>query len=335
MWNAVIVDRDYGSVSLDKQEFLKHEYSKYGINVRIEHFKTPEEILNSCKDADALLCLGNPPITKAVLEGLPNVKVVQRFGIGVNSVDLDVATKMGTLVLNMPGFCIEELAIHATGLILDLLRNISYYDRELRQGEWKKAQGPVPRNPKDLVLGLYGFGGSAKCLYKIFHDGFGTKVIASDPYVEQTELDVEMVSFDSLLKESDIISLHAPLTPETKHIFNKSAFAKMKNDSIIINISRGELIQQEDLTQALAEGQIGFAGLDVFAKEPLPAGDPLFQCDRAVLTPHSAFGGGNSTQNQLSLALELVNDVLNHSCVTGRYIANKGVQSKIAHFTIK
>lgn len=335
MWNAVIVDRDYGSVSLENQEYIKQQYANNGINLRLAHYRTPEEILENCKDADAILGTGNPPITKEVLEGLPNLKVVQRFGIGVNSIDLKAATDAGVLILYMPGFCVQELAVHAAALILNLLRNISFYDRRIRMGQWPKAEGYVPRNPKDLVLGLYGFGGSARPLYDIFYHGFGTKVITCDPYVKKNikeNYDVEIVSFDQLLKRSDIISIHAPLTKETYHIFNRDAFIKMKSDAMIVNISRGGLIDQEALTWAIDTGEIRFAGLDVFEEEPLPVTDPLIRSEQAALTCHSAFYGDHAQQNQLRLSIDLVNSVLNKKCVKKAYIANQDVTSKIEGF---
>ena len=337
MWNAVVVDRDYGSVSLEKQQLLVENYAKKGMNLRLEHFKTDDEIVAGCADADALLCTGTPPITAKVLKGLPRLKVVQRFGIGVNSVDLEAATEAGVLAMFMPGFCIEELAVHATALILNLMRNVSYYDRGIRSGEWRKAKGPMPPNPEDLTLGLFGFGGSARKLWKIFKDGFGTKVLAYDPYIspDKAPEGVEMVSFEELLAQSDIVSLHAPLTPETRHIFNKEAFEKMKKNAMIVNISRGELIDQKALEEALEQGEIQFAGLDVYEQEPLPADSPLIQRDDVILTCHSAFYGVNSQKNQLSLALELVDGVLNHKKVSGRYIANKGVVSKIEDLIIE
>lgn len=135
MWNAVIVDRDYGSISLENQEYIKQQYAANGINLRMAHYRTPQEILEHCQDADAILGTGNPPITREVLEGLKNLKVVQRFGIGVNSVDLEAANKAGVLILYMPSFCVQELAVHASALILDLLRNVSFYDRRIRMGQ--------------------------------------------------------------------------------------------------------------------------------------------------------------------------------------------------------
>ncbi|WP_312045642.1 C-terminal binding protein [Anaerotignum sp.] len=337
MYQAVMVDRYYGSVSLENQEYIKEAYKQNGINLRLEHYITPEEIIAGCPDADVILGTGNPPITRSVLENLPKLKAVQRFGIGVNSIDLEAAKKAGVLVLNMPGFCVEELALHATALILNAIRNVGYYDRGIRNGEWRKAQGHVPRNPKDLTLGLYGFGGSAKPLYNIFHKGFGTKVITCDPYVSDSvkeTFDIDIVSFDELLAQSDIISIHAPLTAETKKIFNKDAFAKMKSDGMIVNISRGELIDQTDLIQALKDEEIRFAGLDVFEQEPLPKDSPLVNMEQVVLTCHSAFYGDHAQQNQIQLSIDLVNSVLNQSCVKQVYIANKGVVSKIQNFKI-
>ena len=144
-----------------------------------------------------------------------------------------------------------------------------------------------------------------------------------------------MVSFEELLAQSDIVSLHAPLTPETRHIFNKEAFEKMKKNAMIVNISRGELIDQKALEEALEQGEIQFAGLDVYEQESLPADSPLIQRDDVILTCHSAFYGVNSQKNQLSLALELVDGVLNHKKVSGRYIANKDVVSKIEDLIIE
>lgn len=337
MWKAVIVDRDYGSVSLERQEYIRVQYEKNRIALRLEHYATPEEILQNCQDADVILGTGNPPITRAVLEGLPKLKLVQRFGIGVDSIDLETAKKQGILVLNMPGFCVDELALHATAMILNLLRNVSYYDRGIRKGEWRKAKGHLPRNPKDMTLGLYGFGGSARPLYNIFRNGFGSKIITHDPYLDTNikgDYDVEVVTFEELLKNSDIISIHAPLTEETRLIFNKDAFRKMKDDSMIINIARGELIHQGDLIQALEKGYIRFAGLDVFEKEPLPITSPLIENENAVLSCHSAFYGDHALENQLKLAVDLVYSVLNNHCVAAKFIVNKGVVSRIENFVV-
>jgi D-3-phosphoglycerate dehydrogenase len=332
MYKAVIVDRDYGSISIDKQHLIKEEYNKNGIKLALNHFKTPEEIIENCKDVDIILGTGNPPITREVIESLPNLKIIQRFGVGVNSIDLEAATEHGVLVLFMPGFCASELAYHSIALAMSILRNVVFYDREIRNGEWPKAKGPVPRDPKNLVLGLYGFGDSAKPLYNIFKHGFGSRVIANDKYINPetlTDYDIELVEFEDLLRESDIISIHAPLTNETRHIFNKNTFKLMKNDSIIINVARGPIINEEDLIEALENNEIGFAGLDVFESEPLEENSKLLTMDNVVLTAHSAFYGDGAQKNQIQWSIDLVDQAINHKKINNKFIANKDVTSKI------
>ncbi|MEL7649996.1 MAG: C-terminal binding protein [Sedimentibacter sp.] len=331
MFNAILVDRDYGSVSLQKQELLKSEYEKNGIYLSLHHFKSEKELIETCVDADALLCTGNPAITENVINSLPNLKLVQRFGIGVNSIDLKAATRNGVTVLNMPGFCIKELAVHATSLILALLRNTAYYDREIRKYSWPKAKYFKPEDLSDLTVGLYGFGGSAKELYKIVHGGFGSKFIVCDPYVNSSvlnEYDIELVTFDEMLEKSDIISLNVPLTEETRGIFNIDTFKKMKDTSMIINIARGELIKEDDLVYALENSLIRFAGLDVFETEPLKNESKLRNMDNVVLTCHSAFYGVKSESNQISFANELVKKALIDNEVPIYFVANKDVIGK-------
>ncbi len=332
MFTAVIVDTNYGSVSLESQATIQKAFKANNIDLRLEQYDTAEEIIAGCQDADVILGTGNPPFTKAVFESLKNLKLVQRFGIGVNSVDLEAATANNVLALFMPGFCITELAVHATALILNLSRNIGYYDRGIRKGEWPKGTGPLPVNPGKMTIGLYGFGGSAREIYTIFANGFGSRILVCDPYFKPaspSDWKAEFVDFNTMVAQSDVISIHAPLTKETNHIFNADTFAKMKNNAMLINIARGGLIHQGDLITALQNGQIGFAGLDVFEKEPLPPGSPLITMENVALTPHSAFYGVDSQQNQIRLSVELVNGVLNNNRIDSRYIANPGVVSKI------
>lgn len=335
MIKATVIDKDYGSVSVEKLNWLQSEYVSRGIELRLLHLSKEEDIIRECKHCEVILATGNPPLTAHVMENLPALRMVQRFGIGVNSIDLQAAAHNGIVIANMPGFCITELAVHATAMILNIIRNIGFYDRGIRSGDWRKAKGPVPRNPQNLTLGLYGFGGSAREIYKIFNKGFGTRVIVNDPYfTNDGSWDVSSVTFEEMLQEADIISIHAPLTNETHHIFNAEAFRKMKSGSIIINIARGELINQDDLISAIEAGQIFGAGLDVFAKEPLPAENRLTSLDTTVLTPHSAFYGEDAINTQLSLALNLVDTFINKKRIERRYIANKDVAEKLSNITI-
>ncbi len=336
MIKATVIDKDYGSVSAEKLTWLQNEYASRGIELRLLHLTQESDIIEQCQHEDVILATGNPPLTMHVLNNLPALRFVQRFGIGVNSIDLDAAAANGIVISNMPGFCITELAVHATAMILNIIRNIGFYDRGIRSGNWHKAKGPVPRNPQNLVLGLYGFGGSAREIYKIFNKGFGSRVIVNDPYFNNDGTwDVAQVNFEEMLQQADIISIHAPLTPETHHIFNAEAFRKMKTGAIIINIARGELINQDDLISAIETGEIFGAGLDVFAKEPLPADNRLTALETTVLTPHSAFYGEDAINTQLSLALSLVNTFINSARFDRRYISNKAVIEKLSHITLE
>lgn len=325
---ALVVDSDYGSVSKKNLEELVKKYKENGMTLDLAHYTTPEEIIQNAQDYDVLLATGNPPITAEVCRCLPKLKLVQRFGIGVNSIDLEAATEAGVLVQNMPGFCVRELGAHAAALILGLLRNIGQYDRSIRKGGWPKAQGPVPRDPKDLTIGLYGFGGSAKELYSIFRGGFQSSFLVCDPFVSkevEQHYDVKKVNFEMLLRESDVISVHVPLTKETKGILNRAAFQKMKKDALVINIARGGIINQQDLVDAIENGEIGGAGLDVFESEPLAEGDPITRIENIILTPHSAFYGTGSEKRQLSWAFDLVEAYEKNQLVQKRFVANPKV----------
>lgn len=332
MKNAVVVDADYGSVTRDDLNKLQGDLAKEGITLSLHHCTDEAQIISASEHARVMICTGNPPVTRKVMTALPELQVVIRLGIGVNSVDLDAATKLGKVVLNMPGFCINELAVHAAALALALDRNIVYYDRRIRKGQWPKATYYMPRSPRDMVLGLYGFGGSAKELYKIFHDGFGSKVITCDPYAQKEDFDVTFVDFDTLLEQSDILSVHAPLNAETHHIFGREAFEKMKSNAAIINVARGGLIDQEALADALDAGQIRFAGLDVFEQEPLPVNSRLLERDDVVLTCHSAFYGEESKARQLAWAFELTVAALNRHTLDTRKVANRGILNEPTNF---
>ena len=337
MWKACIVDSKYGAMSQEVLEGLVKRYKEVNLDVTLEHYPTPEEIIANCQDLDAILCCGNPPITREVVENLPKLKIVQRYGIGVNSVDLDAARENGVVVLNLPGVSVEELSVHVTALILNSLRHIGFYDRGIRKGEWRKGKGTPPASPEEMTIGLHGFGGTAKHLYRIFHDGFGSKIITCDPYLKPEDVkdfDVELVDFDQLLERSDVISTQVPLNKETRHIFNYEAFKKMKKTATMINVARGPVICEEDLIRALQEGEIAAAGLDVFETEPLPEDSPLIGMENVVLSCHSAYYGQRSSAKVHRLVVELMGQIVNESSIPRKYIANAGVQPRMAELNI-
>lgn len=335
---AIVVDKDYGSVTEKDLEQIRQALSEKEIELELCHFQTDQEIAENCRGAQALLCTGNPPVTETVFRELSDLQLVQRFGIGVNSIDLNAATKYGKVAMYMPGFCVDELAAHAAGLILGLIRNTVYYDRHIRRGEWPKGQYLLPKSVPEMTLGLYGFGGSARPLCRIFKEGFGCRVAACDPYVpEQVKkefAEVRFVSFEELLEQSDIISIHVPLNPETYHIFGQKAFEKMKKDALLINISRGGIIDQDALAAALRTGEIRGAGLDVFEEEPLLDSE-LKKLENVILTPHSAFYGEGSKKRQLEWAAMLVSSALNDGVIDRKFVANRDVMDKKTGFVFR
>ena len=333
---AIVVDKDYGSVTAAELAEVRSAYSRVGIDLELLHLTTEDEIIAGCKGAMAVLCTGNPPITRNVMGALPELKIVQRFGTGVNSIDLEAAADMNKIILNLPGFCVKELADLAAAMIMGLIRNTAYYDREIRRGGWPKCEYLLPGDVREMTLGLFGFGGAGRCLHDIFHNGFGTRIIACDPYVPENLRDqypdVKFVSFDVLLAESDIISLHAILTPETTHVFNRDAFRKMKNTAMIINTSRGPVIDQDALAWALENGEILYAGLDTMECEPIEKDSPLLKMDNVILSPHSGSYGAGAKKTQISMVCELLPDAVTFGQIPARNVADRAVMKTNTEF---
>jgi phosphoglycerate dehydrogenase-like enzyme len=234
--------------------------------------------------------------------------------------------------LNLPGFCAKELADVATAMIMGLIRNTNYYDREIRKGNWPKCQYLLPPDVRELTLGLYGFGLAGRYLHDIFHNGFGTKVISCDPYVSDEikaqYSDVEFVTFEELITRSDIISIHVILTPETTHVFNKDVFKKMKDTAMIINTSRGPVIDNDDLAWALQTGEIRYAGLDTVEREPLPENDPFKTLDNIIVNPHCGSYGVGSKKTQINMVCELLPNAATTRKIPARCVADRAVIHK-------
>jgi len=287
-----------------------------------------EEMAAACQGADVLYCNGNPVIDRYVIERCPKLKIIQRSGIGVNSIDLDAAAEHGIPAMNVVGYCIEELAVHSTAMILANMRTLTFYDRELRAGKWPKGKGRVPPRVSELTVGLYGLGGSGRLMARIWGAGFGCRIIACDPYLtpeQASEAGAKLVDFDSLCRESDVISIHVPLNAETTHAFDERAFSLMKPGCIIANVARGAIIDERAMCEALRSGRI-MAALDTFEEEPLPSESPLLEMsDRTVLTPHSAYCGTEASKTLIHIACALPVKALQENIYYRPYIANSAV----------
>jgi len=250
---------------------------------------TPEAILEVARDADAILTT-YAKVTTEVVQALTKCKIIARFGIGVDNVDIDMATKKGIVVTKVPDYCIDEVSDHAVALLLSVVRKIPYSNKLVQASDWRMPAVVPIKRLRGTTLGLVGFGRIPQ-LVAPKAQAFGMNVVTYDPFVPKDVLakaNVKHVELEELLKTSDYVSLHCPLMPETKHIMNAKTFAMMKPGSYIVNTGRGPLIDEAALAAALDKGQLAGAALDVVEKEP-PTDSPILGRDNVIITPHTAF----------------------------------------------
>ena len=251
---------------------------------------TVEGILKVASEADGLMVTYGQ-ITVDVIAGLEKCRVIGRFGLGVDNIDIEAATKAGIAVVYVPDYCIDEVSDHAMAMLLNLARKVSFSNSLVQAGRWEMpAVTPLSRL-RGRTLGLAGFGQIPRVVAPKAQ-AFGLKVIAFDPYIDNdvaAALDVELVDFETLLQTSDYVSIHVPMMPETENLFGADAFAQMKPDALLVNTARGPLVDTEALAKALDAGEIGGAALDVMPVEPPPADSPLLGRDNIILSPHTAF----------------------------------------------
>lgn len=298
--------------------------SEIGAEVVSAQCRTEDEVIEVCRGADAVLvCYA--PVTARVIDTLDRCRIIARYGIGVNNVDIGRATERKILVTNVPDYCVDEVSDHALGLLLALARKIPQLDRTVKGGLFDfKGWRPMFRL-KGKVLGLMALGKIGQALTPKAQS-LGLQVIAHDPFVPKdvaASLGVRLVSWDELLSASDFISIHSPLTPETRHAFSTEAFRKMKRTAYVINTARGEIIDEEALAQALETGQIAGAALDVLTDEKTVAKNKLLRFDSVIITPHAAFYSEESTIELQRKAAEQVLAALKG--VRPKYLLNKEV----------
>ena len=251
---------------------------------------TPDSILSVASEADAVLVTYGQ-ITSEVIDGLKNCKVIGRFGIGIDNIDIPAATAKGIIVVYAPVYCLEEVSDHAMALMLSLARKITFSNNLVSDGRWEMpAVVPIARL-KGRTLGLIGLGNIPQNIVGKAQ-AFGMEVAAADPYCPDdifNKLNVKKMELDELLSVSDFVSIHAPLTEETEGMFNAGAFKKMKNSAFLINTARGPLVNIDDLAAALENGEIAGAGLDVLPTEPPTKDNSLVGRNDVILTPHTGF----------------------------------------------
>jgi len=250
------------------------------------------DLTKAVADADAIYGKGRPRITAKVIEAGKKLKVVSLGSVGVDSVDVEAATKLGIPVTNCPDTFIEEVADHAMTLILASWRRLVVQDHMVRNGEWAKARPMLYQFPRLMgqTLGFISFGHVARAVAKRAAP-FGFQLLAYDPYIEElvmSEHGAQPVGLDELLQRSDIVSMHAPGTKDAHHLMKEPHFRKMKKTSLFVNTGRGSTVDESAMIKALQEGWIAGAGLDVLETEPVGHNNPLLGMDNVILTAHVA-----------------------------------------------
>jgi D-3-phosphoglycerate dehydrogenase len=252
---------------------------------------TPGELLEAVRDADVAMCM-KEPYTREVLANAPRLKMVMRYGVGVDTVDLEAATEYGIVVGHFPDFCIPEVANHALGHLLICAKKMRQSDHLIRTSGWASARARLsPMGPiHGETVGLIAFGNIARAM-AVRAQALDMKVIAYDPFVLAEVFEaagVESVSLDELAARSDYVSCHLPLNESTRAMIDARFFAQMKSSAYFINAGRGAVVVESDLIAALEEGQIAGAGLDVFEHEPIAVDHPFCAMENVTLTPHTA-----------------------------------------------
>jgi D-3-phosphoglycerate dehydrogenase len=280
--HIVITDCDHGTIEPELRAA-----AEAGVELTLANCADEDSVIQAAAEADGLI-VQYAPITARVLEALPKLRVISRYGVGVDTIDVDAAHARGVLISNVPDYGTEDVSDHAIALALALLRGIPQLDRRMRTGAYDIAAVKPLHRLRGRVFGVGGLGrigaataGKARAL--------GFEVIAHDPVVDSPPdslRGIPLLPLDDLLRRADVISLHVPLTAATHHLIDASKLSLLHAGAVVVNTSRGGVVDTRALTDALARGQILGAALDVVEGEPLRPGHRLYELPNVVLTPH-------------------------------------------------
>ena len=321
---TTVADARIVRLNAELHPVTKHEsvqYARFGLAPAMVEARTPAEIIPHIAQADAVFAV-SVALPEPVIRAMARSLVISRMGTGVDKIDVAAATEQGILVTNVPYFCVEEQADHAMALLLALVRKLPQMRQALEAGAFRHAHALMRTNQRlpGRVLGLVGFGNSAQAMARRAR-GFGMRVIATRrnlaaAQAEAAAIGVELTDLETVVVESDYLSLHLPLSAETYHLFDAAMLYKMKPGALLINTSRGALVDETALVAALRNGHLGGAGIDtfetidIFGEVETPPDHPLQQFDNVVLTPHVAAGSVQAMQDVARGAIENVVSVL-------------------------
>lgn len=269
------------------------------------------DMADQLREADAVINVYYE-LPSTIIDQLKKCRLIIRNGIGVDTIDIEAASRKGIMVANIPTYCLDEVATHAAALILACSRKIVFLNNKVKAGIWD-IKLAIPINaPSASTVGLVGFGRIPRVVSQKVK-ALGFQVIAFDPYVTQAQADphgITMVDLPTLLKEADYVSIHCPLTEETRGSFNYQTFQQMKRNAYLINTARGAVVKEKDLIAALRDGLIAGAALDVLEKDGIDLGNPLRQMENVIITPHAAWYSEQSILRRRTQTVEEVIQVL-------------------------
>ncbi len=286
-FRIVVTDDRYGDYT-EENRILE----PLGCEVEVHTFTSDSEAVEVLKHADAVL-LNLFSLSASVIHEMKKCRIVSRYGVGYDNVDVEAATALGIWVARVPDYCIEDASDHAVSLLLACVRQIALRDRSIRMDHaWNIRRPCGVHRTSGKVLGILGFGAVGKRVQSKLSGFPFSRVLVHDPFIDQRSIEAVgavAVDFETLLRESDYLTIHVPLTKDTRHRIGEREFGLMKPDAILVNTSRGAVLDEAALCKALQEGRICAAGLDVFEVEPLPKESPLLKLESVVLSDHAAW----------------------------------------------
>lgn len=285
--NYTILITDYAWSSIEPERQI---LSDVGADVIVAESGNGDELISLATNVDGILTCWKP-VRECVISTASKCQIIARYGIGLDNIDVEAATKNGIIVTNVPAYCVDEVSDHAMALLLACARNIPIFNSTVKSNIWDQNIGQQMNRLRDKTLGIVGFGHIGRAIIPKAM-AFGLKVKVYSPRTTQELIGqhgAEKVSFEELLKESDFITIHAPLTAETQHMFSDDEFKAMKLTAYLINTARGGIIDTSALIAALQTGEIAGAGIDVLETEPPQQDDPLLHLENVIITPHAAF----------------------------------------------
>ena len=288
---VIITDCDHDNIDIEKKVF-----AEAGMSVELRQAVTEDEVIAQCQDAEIFI-VQYAKITEKVMDNCPCLKYVVRYGVGVDTIDIPAATRHGIQVGNVPDYGMNEVADHAIALAMSMIRKTIEMNAFTKNQKWDYTRAIPIHRFSEMTVGVIGLGRIGRNFAQKMH-ALGFKVIGTDPYFKatpETDAYVKPVSMEDVITQSDVISLHCP-ADGNMNLFCAETFKKMKNTAILINVARGGIINEEDLDQALTDGEIGGAALDCMLGEPVSKDSPLFRHENLVVTPHMAWYSQEAAQ---------------------------------------